>query len=37
MQLTLNGKVPPEAWRLLLVIVLVCGGLKGGDLLGLVL
>lgn len=37
MNLQVNGKIPPEVWRLLLVALLIWGGVKGGDLIGMVL
>ena len=36
MKLDLEGNIPPNFWRGLFVLVALCMGFQGGDLIGLV-
>lgn len=36
MDLQIKGKIPTSAWKYLFILVLICMGVKEGDLLGLV-
>jgi len=35
-KLEIQGKLPPEGWKYLLLIALLLAGVSGGELLGLV-
>lgn len=35
MNITLDGKIPSNFWKYLFLLTALCMGIKGGDLIGL--